>query len=127
MGMSNRSILSGVIVLFMAVCVGCAPEAGPQEPRPKPPAPALKAPPQPPTYLVRRVIDGDTIEIVDAGGIRTRVRFRRIDAPELDQPGGPEAKAALERRMLGKRVRVTPHARDRYGRLIADVAVAPSR
>ena len=75
-------------------------------------------------YLVRRVIDGDTIEIVDAGGIRTRVRFRRIDAPELDEVGGPEAKAALEKRMLGKRVRVTPHARDRYGRLIADVVVA---
>ena len=75
-----------------------------------------------PTYVVTKVIDGDTIEITDAGGIRTRVRFRDVDAPELDEPGGPEAKAELEARLLGKRVRVVPHARDRYGRLIAEVS-----
>lgn len=75
-----------------------------------------------PIYHVRRVIDGDTIEIVDAGGIRTRVRLRDVDAPEMDEPGGPEAKAALEAELLGRRVNVTPHARDRYGRLVADVA-----
>jgi len=73
------------------------------------------------TYLVRRVIDGDTIEIEDPGGIRTRVRLRREDAPELDEPGGPEAKAALADRLLGRRVRVVPYARDRYGRLMATV------
>ncbi len=77
-----------------------------------------------PTYRVRRVIDGDTIEIVDAGGIETLVRFRSIDAPELDEPGGPEAKAALEEKMLGKDVWVTPYTRDRYGRLIADVVLS---
>jgi len=75
-------------------------------------------------YRVRRVIDGDTLEIVDNGGIRTRVRLRRIDAPEMDEPGGAEAKAGLEARLLGKRVKVTPYARDRYGRLIADVEPA---
>lgn len=77
-----------------------------------------------PTYQVRQVIDGDTIEIVDAGGIRTRVRFRSVDAPELDEPGGLEAKAALEEQLLGQLVHVTPYARDRYGRLIADVRAA---
>jgi len=77
------------------------------------------------TYQVRRVIDGDTIEIVDAGGIRTRVRFQDVDAPEMDEPGGPEAKAALEERLMGHDVVVTPHARDRYGRLIADVEPLP--
>jgi len=74
-----------------------------------------------PVYHVRRIIDGDTLEIVDAGGIRTRVRLRRLDAPELDEPGGPHARDALAERLGGQRVQVTPHARDRYGRLIADV------
>lgn len=74
-----------------------------------------------PEYRLYRVIDGDTLEIVDAGGIRTRVRLRSVDAPEMDEPGGPEAKAALKAQLGTGRLRVTPYARDRYGRLIADV------
>jgi len=80
-----------------------------------------------PTYLVRRVIDGDTIEIVDAGGIRTRVRLRDVDAPEIGEPGSQAMKEQLEARLLGNRVFVTPHARDAYGRLIADVELAPPK
>jgi len=75
-----------------------------------------------PRYTVTRVIDGDTIEITDAGGIRTRVRLRRVNAPELDEPGGEAAKAALEAELLGKRVKVRPCAIDVYGRTIGDVA-----
>jgi len=67
------------------------------------------------------VIDGDTLQIVDAGGIRTRVRLRDADVPELDKPGGPESAEALRGRLLGRTVRVVPYARDRYGRLTADV------
>ena len=73
------------------------------------------------TYLVRRVIDGDTFEIVDAGGIRTRVRLRRVNAPELDEPGGPEARDALIQKYEGRRIKIKPYARDRYGRLIAEI------
>ena len=100
-----------LISLALGGCVG----------RPPPPDTVLVGQ-ECPTYLCRRVIDGDTIEVVDAGGIRTRVRLRRVNAPELSEPGGPEAKAALEERLLGKQVRVRPCARDRYGRLVADVA-----
>jgi len=78
-----------------------------------------------PTYLVRAVLDGDTLEIEDGAGIRTRVRLRRVDAPELSEPGGPEARDALERRLHGRRVRVTPYARDAYGRLVAEVNLEP--
>lgn len=63
------------------------------------------------TCHVRRVIDGETIEIVDSGGIRTPVRPRDVDAPELDEPGASEAKAALEHKLLGKGVVVTLHGR----------------
>jgi len=76
-----------------------------------------------PTYHVTRIIDGDTIEITDAGGIRTRVRLRRVNAPEMDEPGGPEARDALVQKYARRRVFVTPYARDRYGRLVADVSL----
>lgn len=71
-------------------------------------------------YLVTRVIDGDTFYVQGPDG-RDRVRLRRINAPELDEPGGPEAKAALEQRLLHKRIHLTIYARDRYGRAIAEI------
>ncbi len=72
-------------------------------------------------YLVFDVVDGDTITVEDPWGLRTRVRLRDTDAPELDEPGGREAKAALEEELQGRRVRMISYARDRYGRLIATV------
>lgn len=80
-----------------------------------------RALPRPQTYRVRRVIDGDTIEVEDDSGIRTRIRLRRVNAPERGQPGYEQARAALEALLQGQRVRVVPHARDRYGRTIADI------
>ena len=41
---------------------------------------------------VDRVIDGDTIVLMDG----SRVSLEGIDAPERDQPYGPTATAALE-------------------------------
>ena len=71
-------------------------------------------------YLVTRVIDGDTFIVQGPEG-RDCVRLRRVNAPELDEPGGPEAREALEKRLLGKRIRLTIYARDRYGRAVAEI------
>lgn len=61
-----------------------------------------------------RVIDGDSLEV---NGVS--VRLFGIDAPELRDPGGPEARAEL-RRLIGRR---DPYCRvldvDRYGRDVA--------
>ncbi len=81
--------------------------------------------PERPTYLVTRIIDGKTIEIVDSGGIHTRVRLHGVDAPELEGPGGLKAKAELEGKLKGRRVCVTPYGRDRRGRVIGVVVPAP--
>ena len=71
---------------------------------------------------VTRIIDADTIEVRVATG-SMRVRLHAIDAPELDQPWGPEATQALSRMILGKKVELEPFEQDRYDRLVATVFV----
>ena len=106
---------------FLAVLAGCRPIE------------SLKAERQAPTYRstrgrglstgkVVRVIDGDTIVIEDTGGIRTRVRLHRVNAPELDEPGGPEAAERLRNLCEGKHVELVAKAHDKYGRLVAIVS-----
>lgn len=68
------------------------------------------------TYLVTRVIDGDTVEL----GNGESVRVVGIDTPERGECGYAEATANLQRLALGKRVRLgdSDEDRDRYGRLL---------
>lgn len=66
-----------------------------------------------PAYTVARVIDGDTFETTE----KQLVRLANLMAPELDYCGGPEAKAQLEKFVLGKPVYFKVLFRDRYQRL----------
>ncbi|MBT7068222.1 MAG: thermonuclease family protein [Verrucomicrobia bacterium] len=68
------------------------------------------------TGIVTRVIDGDTI----IAGTNI-VRLAEIDAPEIKQPYGPDAKATLKAMIAGKRITVTYTRRDRYGRILGTV------
>jgi len=77
-------------------------------------------------FRVQRVVDGDTFKVV-YDGEPTSVRILGIDAPELREPGGPEAKAALAGIVGAKVVRLAfpgPRKRDNFGRLLARVHVA---
>lgn len=73
---------------------------------------------------VVRVIDGDTV-VLRRGGVDVSCRLLGVAAPELNQPGGPEAAAYLRGWLAGKVVRVSyagPEAtRDRFGRLLANL------
>ena len=79
---------------------------------------------------VTKVIDGDTFEmdVTRRGGNNQNeygdhetVRMANTDAPELDQPGGEEAKEALEIALVNADVECEVQARDEYGRVVADV------
>ena len=78
---------------------------------------------EPARMKVSRVVDGDTIDLVDAAGHATRARLRSIDAPELAQPHGPESRQALSDLILGKTVDVRLGGVDCYGRALARVSV----
>ncbi|WP_175304705.1 thermonuclease family protein [Candidatus Nitrospira nitrificans] len=68
--------------------------------------------------LQMRVVDGDTIRV---GG--ERIRLRGIDTPELSELQGPAAKQRLEELLRSGAIRIEPHGRDVYNRLLADVFV----
>ena len=97
------------------------------KPRPKPtpepePAPAPRPEPKPKpkpkarTYLVTRVIDGDTVELGSGAG----VRVVGIDTPEEGDCGYDQATAHMVRLVEGKRVRLvrSDEDTDHYGRLL---------
>ncbi len=92
----------------------------------KPERRSLRRGPKPPefprTYVVTRVVDGDTLEL----GNGETIRLVGVDTPEAGECGFDRAAATLERLVLWKRVRLTASAvedRDRYGRLLRYVDV----
>jgi micrococcal nuclease len=81
----------------------------------------------PGSWLVQRVVDGDTL-VVASG---ERIRLAGIDAPESKHPSKPvqclseEASTFLAGLVDGKQIRcqVDSQGRDRYGRLLCHVFV----
>ena len=88
----------------------------------------------PNSATVKRVVDGDTIEIA-IGGKTERVRLIGVDTPETKHPTkgvecyGPEASAYTEQLLptaTALRVERDIEARDKYGRLLLYVYIADS-
>ncbi|WP_210461825.1 thermonuclease family protein [Pantoea ananatis] len=70
---------------------------------------------------VIRVIDGDTIEVLQA--YRTvRIRLQNIDAPEKKQAFGSWSSDRLKMLLAGRMVTVTYSECDRYGRILGRVS-----
>ncbi|WP_112595309.1 thermonuclease family protein [Mycobacteroides abscessus] len=86
------------------------------------------------TALVLKVVDGDTVDIIDDARGRLRVRVLGIDTPETKRPrytvgcGGPEATRYAESVLSGQRVAVEVDPgqdnHDRYGRTLAALFLA---
>ena len=71
------------------------------------------------TGWVSWVMDGDTVLLVRDGQHEpVKLRIEGIDAPEICQPGGAEARDAMIRLALRKPVQVLDHGHDVYGRQI---------
>lgn len=70
---------------------------------------------------VLRVVDGDSLWVRPPGGAPLRLRLAGVDAPEICQRHGPQARDALNARLQGQTVRVTLQHRDTYDRWLARV------
>src|SRR5262249_37832614 len=72
------------------------------------------------------ISDGDTITVLrDRSPVK--IRLMGIDAPETGQDFGSRAKGVTSELAFGKVVTVHPRTRDRYGRIVADVALPDGR
>lgn len=77
---------------------------------------------------VLKISDGDTITVRDERGKKVRVRFYAIDAPELKQDYGQDAKQELLTYIRkGAVVEIDERDRDRYGRVVAVVVLPDGR
>ena len=78
------------------------------------------------SMVASRIIDGDTIEVTDAGGFTEEVRLIGIDTPERDECGFKEAGARLLDLILNSDVLLVTGGtdnRDRYKRLLRYVDI----
>ena len=68
------------------------------------------------------VVDGDTLH-ASCDSLKTvTIRLYGADAPEMSQPSGPMARAALGSLLVGQTLTIQPITHDRYGRLVAQIA-----
>ena len=78
-----------------------------------------------------RVVDGDTLIVTihkypPLFGENISVRLANINAPEPNEPGGPEAKAYVENLLnAGDLLRLSNMRRGKYFRIVADVRIKP--
>jgi endonuclease YncB( thermonuclease family) len=72
--------------------------------------------------VVTHVTDGDTLWVRPIGGGEpVQVRIDGIDAPEICQPFGKQARDALASRVMRRPVQVASRARDIYDRTVGRV------
>lgn len=67
------------------------------------------------------VLDGDTIDVIDASNHQYRIRFAGIDAPEKSQAFGQVSKKSLSNMVYNQVVTIEYKETDRYGRVIGVV------
>ena len=74
--------------------------------------------------VVISVHDGDSVRVRRDDGVVVPIRIYGVDCPELDQPGGVEARDVTIKLVLGQRVNIIPVGqRPSYGREVAGVVL----
>lgn len=71
------------------------------------------------TGIVLRVPDGDGL-ILRVAGVDHQIRIAWIDAPEISQSGGPNARALLRALALAREITARIISRDKWHRLVSN-------
>ncbi len=78
------------------------------------------------TGTVVKIVDGDTVYILDASKTQHKIRLAGIDAPERRQAFGTKSKEYLRDLVAGEVIDVEWHKRDRYKRIVGKIIHAGS-
>jgi len=70
---------------------------------------------------VVRIIDGDTLVLLDSTNTQHKIRLAGIDCPERKQPWGQRAKQALSDYVFDQQVAVEWDKLDRYKRVVGKI------
>ena len=73
---------------------------------------------------VVKIMDGDSLSMLDQANRQHTIRLYGIDTPEWDQPHGNNAKKALARLVDGRNIGVVTVNEDTFGRTVGTVFVA---
>ena len=115
-----------VIAAALLLCV-CKSASTTHEPSTALPASSQGQKPQPHVSIlpgrVVKIVDGDTIDVIDRAMSVHRIRLKAIDAPEKSQVFGIEATRSLSSMVNGKDVVVEWHRVDEHDRIIGKVLV----
>jgi endonuclease YncB( thermonuclease family) len=116
-GVSPHNLGTAVFVVALAACAGYANLPGGAGGSPSGGADTF-------TGQVTRVVDGDTFWISSAD---ERIRVWGLDAPEIDQPGGARATAALAGLISRQQLTCRQRDIDRYGRIVGQCFLPDGR
>ena len=75
------------------------------------------------TGKVKKVIDGDSLIVIDSDNKEQELQLEGIDAPEAKQAYGKDATKALDKLVAGKEVKVKWKSRDNFDRILGHVYV----
>jgi micrococcal nuclease len=75
------------------------------------------------TGKVKKVIDGDSLIVLDSEAKEHEIQLEGIDAPEAKQDYGKEASKELEKLVAGKDVNIKWKSKDNFGRILGKVHV----
>ena len=104
-----------LVILAVSIIAGCAR----QSPKPI----AGKEPTKYVSGKVVKIVDGDTITILDSTNAQHKIRLAGIDAPEHNQAFGQVSKDNLAGLVFGKLVAIEYDKVDRWGRLVGKVGI----
>ena len=85
--------------------------------------PAAEETPADFTATLGKIIDGDTIDVLNDANETIRIRLNGIDCPERSQPFGDNVTEFVGDTIGQASVRIVPKELDLYGRTIGDVFI----
>lgn len=75
------------------------------------------------TGTVVKVVDGDTVHLINQSGTKLKIRLMGIDAPEMKQKGGKASRDYLASLVDGKNAVADCSTKDKYQRWVCKILV----